>query len=183
MPQGLLKRHARDITEPWVLLLEGWQQGRERMVVELFTMLGIGNGAGIECPIVDEATTSERLRKHALLFVGGSEPIVVCALRLAHSRAFLLFLDVICKSRQDLPVERSIVAFSNFSYLFQQMSGKPYGQRLDIFFHATIVTSMWLRVNGFGTPVPELQLRNTPSIPMAKARGFTARFDKVSSWF
>ncbi len=54
--------------------------------------------------------------------------------------AFLLFLDMLFHGSENLSIERPIVLFCNLSHLFQQMSRKPDGESLDIFFHETIIT-------------------------------------------
>jgi len=54
--------------------------------------------------------------------------------------ACLLLLDVFLYGRQNLSIERPIVLFCSLPYLFQQMGREPDSERLDIFFHATILS-------------------------------------------
>jgi hypothetical protein len=111
-------------------------------------MLKIGRLAGRKAPIVDEAAAPERLSKDDLLPSRRIEPVLVGPLRrVAHGLCALsLFLDVLFNGRQDFTIERTIMLFGNRSYLFQQRSWKPNGQRLYLIFHVTILTLKWLHV-------------------------------------
>ena len=106
------------------------------------------------------------------------EPELVRSLRLHSLFAFLASLDVLFNGGQNFAIERAIVLLCYCSGLFQQMDREPNGQRFDHLFHIAILTLIKLHVKGL-TPLPKPQTRNVPSIPMAKARGFTARSDKV----
>ena len=65
----------------------------------------------MQSPIIDKADTAERLSKNAFLLVSRIEPGLVCSFRLAHRLfAFLMFLDMLFHGRQNLPIERAIVA-------------------------------------------------------------------------
>jgi hypothetical protein len=78
---------------PEYFVLQIGQHGGKIVIGELLPMVEKGVLAGREPPIVDEAATSERLRKHALLFVSQVEPVLVCPQRFPHSLcAFLLLL-------------------------------------------------------------------------------------------
>jgi hypothetical protein len=88
----LLNGHRGAIREPGILFFEVWEHGREVVIGQFLTMLGIGSFAGVEPPIVHEAAASEHLRKDMLLFVGRIEPIFVCPLLFAHCLfPFLIF--------------------------------------------------------------------------------------------
>jgi hypothetical protein len=184
MPQGLLQGNRRNITQPGILLFERRQQSCQIVIVQAPTFLEIGRLTGRKSPIVDKAATSERLSKYLLLLVCWVKPIPVGSLRLlAHGLVALsLFLDILFNGGQNLAIERTIMLFGYRSYLLQQLSRKPDGKRFDIVFHVAILTSNRLHVNGERTPVPKPQTRNGAYIPVAKARGFTRRFDNgVSS--
>ncbi len=177
MSQGLLYRHTGDMRKPGVLFLEARQHGREMGIEKLLSMFRIGNRAGIESPVVDEATTSERLRKDTLLFVGPVEPICVRSLRLAHLLAFLISLDMLFHRGQDLSIERPIVLFCDFLHLLQYANREPDGERFCcflFFFHTAIIRLNWACVYRHRTP-PQ---KERAFYPMPKARGFTARVDK-----
>jgi hypothetical protein len=139
MPQALLNRHRRNISQPRVLPLEIWQHGSKVVVVELLTTFFVRRRADIQAPIVDKADTAERLSKKASLLFSRIEPILVCPLDLlAHCLfALSLFLDVLCHRCENFSIERAIVLFSSLFHLFQQMGRKPNGES----FQVTIVTS------------------------------------------
>src|SRR6266487_4280728 len=120
-------------------------------------MLKIGRLADSSAPIVDEAAASERLSKDDLLPCRRIEPVLVGPLRLvAHGLCALsLFLDVLFNGRQDFTIERAIMLFGNRSYLFQQRSWKPNGQRLYLIFHVAILALNWLHVKGLQAPLPK----------------------------
>jgi hypothetical protein len=82
MSEGLLYGHAGDFFEPGMLFLKVWQHTSKCVVVELLTTLFIGGRARMQTEVIDEANTSERLRKDTLLFVCRVEPILICPLRL-----------------------------------------------------------------------------------------------------
>ena len=177
--EGLLNGDGRDISQPGVLLLEIREHSSKIVVEELFPVFPIGDCAGMESPIVDEASTTKRLSKDDPLLNSRIEPILICSFRLAHRLfVFLMFLDVLFHGGQNLPIQRAIVALCNLFQLFQDLSGKPQCECFYIVFHSTIIQSNWLNVNGYDTPVPKPQTRNAPYIPVSEDRGFTARVDK-----
>ena len=92
--KGLLQWNSRNISKPRVLLLQVGQHGREVVIGQLLPMLEVGSFAGGKPPVVDEAATSERLRKDTLLLIGWVESILVCSLRLAHWFAPFLNIDI-----------------------------------------------------------------------------------------
>jgi len=96
--------------------------------------------------------------------------------------ALSLFLDVLSNGSQNLAIERAIMLFGDCSYLLQQGSREPNGQRLYLIFHVAILALTWLHVKGIA-PVPKPRKRNAASIPVAEARGFTRRFDNDISLF
>jgi hypothetical protein len=95
--------------------------------------------------------------------------------------ALSLFLDVRSNGSQNLAIERAIILFGDRSYLLQQGSREPNGQRLYLIFHVAILTLNWLYVKGI-VPRPKPQRRNAAYIPNAEAQGFTRRVDKSTFW-
>ncbi len=94
MAKGLLQWNSRNISKPRMLLLQVGQHGREVVIGQLLPMLEVGSFALGKPPVVDEAATSECLRKDTLLIVGRVEPILVCSLCLAHEFAPFLNIDI-----------------------------------------------------------------------------------------
>ena len=184
MPQGLLQGNGRSVTQPRVVRFERRQHGRQVVVGQALALLEIGRLAGRETPVVDEAAASAGLSKNDFLLRGRIESILVGALRLcAHGLVALsLFLDVLSNGSQNLAIERAIMLFGDCSYLLQQGSREPNGQRLYLIFHVAILALTWLHVKGIA-PVPKPRKRNAASIPVAEARGFTRRFDNDISLF
>src|SRR5207302_11299748 len=82
--KSLLQGNRGHITEPTIFFLEFSQHGRERIICKILTSLGIGSFTGRKCPIVHEATASERLHKNMLLSIGRIEPILIRPLRFPH---------------------------------------------------------------------------------------------------
>ena len=115
VPQGLLNRDRRDLSQPGVGFLEVRQHGSKIVVVEPLTALSIGNRAGMESPIVHEADTSKCLSKDDSLLISRVESVLVRPLSLAHCLfAFLLLLDILLNGIDDLAVSRSLILLSNF---------------------------------------------------------------------
>jgi hypothetical protein len=180
MPQGLLQGNGRSVTQPRVLLFERRQHGRQAVVGQALALLGIGRFAGRETPVVDEAAASEGLSKDDVLLSGRIESILVGSLCLfAHGLlALSLFLDVLSNGSQNLAIERAIMLFGDRSYLLQQESREPNGQRLYLISHVAILTLNWLHIKRIA-PHPKPQIRNAASIPSAEAQGFTRRVDNL----
>jgi hypothetical protein len=157
MSQGLLERHRRDLCQPGILLLKRGEHGCQIVTGEALSMLKIGRLASRKAPIVDEAAAPKRLSKDDLLLSSRIEPVLVGPLRLgAHGLfALSLFLEVLFNGRQDFTIERAIILFGNRSYLCQQRSWKPNGQRLYLIFHVAILTLNWLHDKGLQVPLPK----------------------------
>ena len=181
--QGLLQGHRGNVFEPGILFLEVRQHARQIVVGEVFTTFFVGRGAGMQSPVIDETSTSERLSKNDLLLSSGIEPELICSLRLAHLLAFLASLHMLLNGGQNFAIERAIMLFCYRSYLFQQMDREPDGKRFYHLFHVAILTLTWLHVKGL-TPLPKPQKRNGPYIPRMNDGGFTGRSYKrdVRRW-
>jgi hypothetical protein len=76
---------------------------------------------------------------------------------------------------QNFSIERAIVLFSYLSYLLQKTFREPDSERLNLIFHTTILSSIWLYVKRLQYPCAQAPQKDSPLIPMAKARGFLAR--------
>jgi hypothetical protein len=87
--------------------------------------------------------------------------------------AFLLFLDMLFDCRQDLPIQGPVILFGYLSYLFQQMSGEPDGERLYIAFHVVSITLYWLRVKRLWDPCAQAPKQARPIPPPLKRRGLS----------
>ena len=149
MAKGLLQGNRGHVPQPRVLLFQGWQHSGKIVVVEALPMLEIGHLARREAPIVDEAAAAKRLSEYLLLLIRWVEAIFVGSLRLlAHGlSAFLLSLDILFQSRQDLSTQRAVMLLGNRFHLLQDVSRKADRERFDGFvssIHASNFAVQWM---------------------------------------
>lgn len=159
----------------------GIEAGGERIFLGKYSTVGLQVVLRDAIPIHPQAQAlvTDELGSMDSLFDGGKLLLAPIQLVLVDQHAlllaFLLSFDMLLYGSQDLSIERAVVLFSHLSYLFQQMLREPDSERLNLIFHATILSLTWLHVNRLRYPCAQAPKKVGPFIPRMNDGGFLGR--------